>query len=105
MSSAEQTLSAPRAGRGTRTALRLRFLRLPLLAALAAWTAWWAWSALGMVRTFTRIGTGSAGARIDGHEIFELVFTASHFLVRWAPLAVLLFGAWFLIGWKQKRTG
>lgn len=105
MSSAEQTFPADRAEPGTFAAPRLRLLRLPLLVALAGWTAYWTWSAVGMVRTFTRIGTGSAGSSIDGHEIFELVFTASHCLVRWAPLAVLLFGAWFWIGRKQTRAG
>jgi hypothetical protein len=77
-------------------------LRRVLLLVLAGWTVFWAWSAVGLVRTYSKIGAGTYGATIDGHEIFEFVFVASHCLVRWAPVAIALVVLW---AWTGRRAG
>ena len=79
------------------------FMRRVMLAVFIGWTAFWTYSAYGMVRAHSKIGSGTYGSTIDGHEIFEFVFVASHCLVRWAPLAVPLFGFWLWTGWQAKR--
>lgn len=70
---------------------------------LLGWTAYWVLQAIPMVRANTRIGSGTWGPALEGHEVFELVFVASHCLVRWAPGALVLLTALFMLRRLDRR--
>lgn len=106
MSAIENTIpSTPRIASLGNAHILPRLILVGLTMGFITWTGYWVRQAVPMVQANTRIGSGTWGSVLEGHEIFEFVFFASHYLVRWAPGAVLFVGALIVLRGRSRRIG
>lgn len=79
--------------------------RVVLLTLLVLWTAWWVpqgWAHLQAESLVVQNGFGGDGVQM--WEIFDLKMTVAYTVVRWLPGAVVLAGAWWWVGRRNRAS-
>lgn len=82
-----------------------RIARLVTTALTLGWTLFWAAAAAPALRAQTALGSGAWRPGVEAHEVFEALFVASHWGIRWLPGVLALLAAGYLVDRRLRRVG